>query len=92
MADSPVDLTLERLNRLESIVEKRFDEMASRFDGLESALGKMVTVLEAHDQRLELLVQRVDRLIDQSLRSRTEDASRMADVERRLRELELRQH
>ena len=92
MADTPIDITLERLNRLEQLIEKRFEEMGSRIDSLESALGKIVTVLEAHDQRLELLVQRVDRLIDQSLRSRTEDASRMTDVERRLRELELRQH
>ena len=54
-------------------------------------MGKMVTVLEAHDQRLEGIVARLDRLIDQSVRARTDDIARMTDVERRLEALEDRQ-
>jgi hypothetical protein len=58
----PIDLTFERLTRLETEldafsaeVDKRFTEVDKRFDGLETALGKIVTVLEAHDQRLETI-------------------------------------
>jgi hypothetical protein len=43
---------------------KRFDDVDKRFEGLESALGKIVTVLEAHDQRLEMIVGRLDRLME----------------------------
>jgi hypothetical protein len=91
MAESPMDLTLERLNRLEKLVKERFDSMDKRFDTIESSLGKMVTVLEAHDQRLEGIVVRLDRLIEQTVRARTEDTARMADIERRLAALEERQ-
>jgi hypothetical protein len=91
MADSPIDLTLERLNRLERLVTDRFDQVDKRLDSVETAIGKMVTVLEAHDERLEGIVARLDRLIDQTVRARTEDTNRMADVERRLKALEERQ-
>jgi hypothetical protein len=97
MSDTPIDITLERLARLEKLVNERFDAMSERFDKMdgrldqiEGAIGKMVTVLEAHDERLELVVRRLDRLIEQSVRARTEDTSKMSDIERRLRALEER--
>jgi predicted nucleic acid-binding Zn-ribbon protein len=96
MAD-PVDLTLERLNRLEQRlrefqdeVKQTQDEANRRLGGIESALSKMVTVLEAHDQRLGLIASRVDRLLEQALRARTQEAERMTDLERRLEALERR--
>ena len=98
MAEPPIDITLERLARLEKLVKERFDAIATRFDatdkrldGIESSLGKMVTVLEAHDQRLEGIVVRLDRLIEQTVRARTDDTARMADIEQRLEVLENRQ-
>jgi len=91
MAEQPIDLTLERLNRLEQLIVERFESVDRRFESIESAVGKMVTVLEAHDQRLEHIVQRLDKLIEQTVRSRTEDASRWTDIERRLQVLEQRQ-
>jgi hypothetical protein len=86
----PIDLTLERLTRLEALVTAFRADVDRRFDGVESALGKMVNVLEAHDQRLELIVGRLDRLMDQTIRARTEDAERMDDLNRRLEQLEHR--
>ncbi|MBN1610557.1 MAG: hypothetical protein JW940_28260, partial [Polyangiaceae bacterium] len=68
-----------------------FGQMDLRFQQLESAMGKMVNVLEAHDERLEQLVGRIDRLSDQVIRSRTQDLDRMAELDRRLRLLEERQ-
>lgn len=53
MAEPPIDLTLERLARLENLVTQRFDASDQRLETIEASLGKMVTVLEAHDQRLE---------------------------------------
>jgi predicted nucleic acid-binding Zn-ribbon protein len=98
MAQPPIDITLDRLARLEKLVkdrfdavDKRFDANDKRFDGIESSLGKMVTVLEAHDQRLEGIVVRLDRLIEQTIRARTEDTTRMSDIERWLQALEERQ-
>lgn len=99
MAEPPIDLTLQRLNRLESAVMKRFDANDQRFDQvdkrldqIETSIGKMVTVLEAHDERLEGVVHRLDRLLEQAVRARTEDNARMSDIERRLNALEERQH
>lgn len=85
-----IDLTLERLNRLEQAIAEFRGEVGTRLDGVESALEKIVTVLEAHDQRLEHIVGRLDRLMEQTIRARTEDAKRMEDVERRLAALERR--
>lgn len=94
----PISLTLERLDRLErslaglsAQVDKRFDKVDNRFDGIESALGKMVNVLEAHDVRLEEIVGRLDRLMAQTIRARTEDAERLDSLQRRLTELEERE-
>jgi hypothetical protein len=69
MAEPPIDITLERLTRLEKLVKERFDATDQRLDGIESSSGKMVTVLEAHDQRLEGIVVRLDRLIEQTVRA-----------------------
>lgn len=91
MAEPPIDLTLERLTRLESLVKQRFDASDKRLDTIETSLGKMVTVLEAHDQRLDGIVGRLDRLLEQTIRARTEDTAQMSDIERRLGELEERQ-
>lgn len=59
-----IDITLERLSRLEESIAGFRADVGRRFDGLESALGKIVNVLEAHDQRLEEIVGRLDRLMD----------------------------
>lgn len=91
MAEPPIDLTLERLARLENLLKQRFDASDKRLDSIETSLGKMVTVLEAHDERLEGIVVRLDRLIEQTVRARTEDTTRMSDIERRLQTLEDRQ-
>jgi DNA anti-recombination protein RmuC len=84
----PIDLTLERLTRLEAKVDALAEKMDKRLDGIESALGKIVTVLEAHDQRLEAIVGRLDRLMEQTIRARSEDAARLDDLNRRLERLE----
>ena len=87
----PIDLTLERLTRLETKLDAltgRFDGVDKRLDGMESALGKIVTVLEAHDQRLEQIVGGLDRLMDQTVRARTEGAERLDSLNRRLEQLE----
>jgi hypothetical protein len=91
MAEHPMDLTLERLSRLERLVTQRFDETDKRLGSIETAIGKMVSVLEAHDERLELIVRRLDRLMEQTVRARTDDATRMSEIEQRLRVLEDRQ-
>lgn len=91
MAEPPIEITLERLARLERLVKERFDATDKRLDSIETSMGKMVTVLEAHDQRLEGIVARLDRLIDQTVRARTDDTARMSDIERRLSALEERQ-
>jgi hypothetical protein len=70
MAEPPIEITLERLARLEKLVKERFD---------------------ATDQRLEGIVVRLDRLIEQTVRARTEDTARMSDIQRRLAALEERQ-
>jgi hypothetical protein len=90
MAEPPLDLTLDRLHRLEQLVKERFDAADQRLDRIESSMGKMVTVLEAHDERLEGIVARLDRLIEQTVRARTEDTARMSDIEHRLSVLEER--
>jgi hypothetical protein len=64
VTEPPIDLTLERLARLEKLVKERFDASDTRLDSIESSLGKIVTVLEAHDQRLEGIVARLDRLVE----------------------------
>ncbi len=87
MAD-PIDLTLSRLDRLEKSLADLDTKIDQRFDGVESALGKMVNVLEAHDVRLEEIVARLDRLMDQTIRARTEDAARLDELQRRLAALE----
>jgi hypothetical protein len=56
----PIGITLERINRLERLIQGRFDAVDKRLDSVESVLGKMVTILEAHDERLELIVGRLD--------------------------------
>jgi hypothetical protein len=89
-----IDLTLKRLQRLEDAqtqTNERLERMDQRFGRIEDSLGRIVVVLEAHDQRLEQVVERLDRLIDLTMRRRTEDDDRMAEVERRLRALEDRQ-
>jgi hypothetical protein len=98
MAEPPIDLTLERLTRLENtmkqrfdVIDRRFDAIDGRLDSIETSIGKMVTVLEAHDQRLEGVVVRLDRLVEQAIRARTEDKTRMSDIEKRLQALEERQ-
>jgi hypothetical protein len=64
MAEPPIDLTLERLNRLERLVTERFDAIDKRFDTLGSSLGKMVTRTEDSnrmsdiDRRLRALEER----------------------------------
>lgn len=93
----PIDLTLKRLERLED-GQRRLEEglrhleatAEKRFVGIEDALGRIVTVLEAHDRRLEQVVSRLDRLIEVTTRARTDDVERMSDLERRLRALETR--
>jgi hypothetical protein len=91
MAEPPIELTLERLNRLERLVTERLDAIDKPFDTLESSLGKMVYGARGHDQRLESIVRRLDHLFEQTVRARTEDSSRMSDIDRRLRALEERQ-
>jgi hypothetical protein len=43
--------------------DKRFDATDKRLDSIETSIGKMVSVLEAHDERLERIVVRLDRLL-----------------------------
>jgi hypothetical protein len=56
----PTDLNLEGLSGVEQSVTDLRAHLDRRFDDIETALGKIVNVLEAHDQRLERIVGRLD--------------------------------
>lgn len=91
--DEVAKLTLERLRGLEEAqtgTNERLDRMDLRFQNLEDALGRIVTVLEAHDRRFEQMLARLDRLIELTTRARSEDLTTFAGIDRRLRALEER--
>jgi hypothetical protein len=50
----PIDLTLERVNRLERLIKEHFDAVERRFDALDHRLDRMASI----EQRLEALEER----------------------------------
>ncbi|MBE7482816.1 MAG: hypothetical protein HS104_22920 [Polyangiaceae bacterium] len=59
-------------------------------DRLDNVTNRLDTLTERVDSFQEAVTQRLDRLIDVTLRARTADTERFADVERRLARLEER--
>lgn len=73
-------------DRLDTLTH-RLDTVTGRLDNVTNRLD---TLTERVDSFQEAVTQRLDRLIEVTLRARTADTERFADVERRLARLEER--
>ncbi len=68
--------------------EERLDHMSSRLDHMSSRLDHMAERMDTLCEQQANVVDRLDRLIEVTIKARTQDAERMGDFERRLTRLE----
>jgi exonuclease VII small subunit len=90
-----VDKRLEHMNTRLERMDGRLEHMNTRLERMDGRLEHMNTRLESMDGRLESIdqsqqriVDRLDRLIEATIRGRTDDVTRYADHESRIGRLE----
>ena len=66
----------------------RMDAMQRSMDAMQQSMSAMQQSMSAMQQGMQSVVGRLDRLIEVTIRDRTQGVERMGDVERRLARLE----